>query len=177
MVKIINVSNLITDVLYEEDGEDRRPDLDQRVNEILGLRPNDVDEILGKLPEEIEGIKSLFQLHTMQESDVEEIYHESCPKCGSGKSVKYCADCGGSLIRTGPEEARESRRKIVVAEDSEAIRTAIVSLLKKRGYKVLIAINGAEAVEITKDEQPDMVLMDIRMPIMDGIRGVENPPA
>ena len=58
------------------------------------------------------------------------------------------------------------------AEDSEAIRTAIVTLLRKRGYKTLIALNGEEAVELARQEQPDLILMDIKMPVMDGIEAL-----
>jgi CheY-like chemotaxis protein len=52
--------------------------------------------------------------------------------------------------------------KVLVAEDSEAIRTAIVILLKKRGFEVVVAMNGEEAVQLSGTTNPDLILMDIR---------------
>ncbi len=175
LTKVINVSNLITDVLYEEDGEERRATLDERAGEYLGLDQRQLDEILDVLPGEIESVKSLFQLDRSLEAQpeaMEKTYHDLCPKCDSGFSVKFCGDCGTSLLRTDKKERGEGGNKVLVAEDSEAIRTAIVTLLRKRGYKIFIALNGEEAVEMARQEQPDLILMDIKMPVMDGIEAL-----
>jgi two-component system alkaline phosphatase synthesis response regulator PhoP len=60
--------------------------------------------------------------------------------------------------------------KILVAEDETDIRELVAfSLANIGGYQVLKAKNGAEAVEMAKTEQPDLVLMDVRMPKMTGV--------
>jgi len=59
------------------------------------------------------------------------------------------------------------KKKIVVADDEEIIRTALTELLFDR-YYVLTAIDGREAVEIAERESPDLIIMDIIMPKMDG---------
>ena len=57
---------------------------------------------------------------------------------------------------------------ILVAEDHLDSRDALRALLEAFGYRVLVAADGRQAVEIATAEQPDLVLMDIMMPEMDG---------
>jgi len=59
--------------------------------------------------------------------------------------------------------------KVLVADDSEANLKLIRVLLQNNGYEVIEALNGDEAVKYTRLNHPDLILMDIRMPIMDGI--------
>jgi len=54
------------------------------------------------------------------------------------------------------------------------MRSKASKLLSQEGYEVVEASNGAEAVEAYKAEKPDLVLMDITMPVMDGIEAVKN---
>ncbi len=58
--------------------------------------------------------------------------------------------------------------KILVAEDEPASRLIFSTLLKDYGYEVLSCENGLECVNIAKREKPDIILLDIRMPVMDG---------
>jgi CheY-like chemotaxis protein len=62
--------------------------------------------------------------------------------------------------------------KILVVEDMEDSRDYLKFLLELSNYKVIEAANGKEAVEIVKKESPDLILMDISMPVMDGITAV-----
>lgn len=72
------------------------------------------------------------------------------------------------------EESSPERRTVVVAEDEALIRLDIVEILKDHGFEVLAeAGNGEEAVELTREHQPDVVLMDVKMPKMDGISAAE----
>ncbi len=57
---------------------------------------------------------------------------------------------------------------ILVVDDSEDIREVLKASLNKRGYKVVEAVNGKEAVEIAKSVGPDLILMDLTMPVLDG---------
>jgi CheY-like chemotaxis protein len=59
--------------------------------------------------------------------------------------------------------------KILVVDDDMINRKLLNVLLKKSGYNVIEAENGMEALNIIKQEQIDMILLDIIMPIMDGI--------
>ncbi|WP_421083988.1 ANTAR domain-containing response regulator [Rothia nasimurium] len=70
-----------------------------------------------------------------------------------------------------PENHEEqAARTVIVAEDEALIRLDIVEILKDQGYKVIAETdNGKKAVELAEEHQPDLVLMDVNMPIMDGI--------
>jgi two-component system alkaline phosphatase synthesis response regulator PhoP len=59
------------------------------------------------------------------------------------------------------------KKKILIADDEESIRLTVGRLLAN-DYAVLEAANGAEAVEIAKGQKPDLILMDLIMPKMDG---------
>ncbi len=60
------------------------------------------------------------------------------------------------------------KAKVLIADDVEDNRNLIVKNFENTQVEVITASNGAEAVELVKNEKPDVVLMDIRMPVMDG---------
>ena len=71
-------------------------------------------------------------------------------------------------IRNRP--AREgSPRHLLLVEDSETTRALFVEMLTLHGHRVDVARNGAEAVEKCRRRRYDMILMDLQMPVMDGI--------
>lgn len=59
-------------------------------------------------------------------------------------------------------------KRILVAEDTES-NFLLLSIILRKEYKVFRARNGQEAVEIYAAEHPDLILMDIKMPLMDGL--------
>ena len=63
--------------------------------------------------------------------------------------------------------------KILIAEDERDIRELISFTLQFAGYEVVVAINGAEAVERALETHPDLILMDVRMPRMTGYQACE----
>jgi len=69
----------------------------------------------------------------------------------------------------GPE-----RPTILVADDNEDCRVALRTLLEAIGYRVLEAGDGDDAVEVTRSERPDLVLMDIMMPGVDGLEAARR---
>ncbi len=64
--------------------------------------------------------------------------------------------------------------KILIAEDERDIRDLITFTLRFAGYDVVAFPNGAEAWENAAKEQPDLILMDVRMPIMTGYEACEK---
>lgn len=58
---------------------------------------------------------------------------------------------------------------ILVVDDEEAIRTSLRSILEDEGYQVMVASSGAEALKIYGTDPPDLMLLDIWMPEMDGL--------
>jgi len=61
-----------------------------------------------------------------------------------------------------------NNKKILVVDDEAHIRRVIEIKLKKRGYQVITAKNGQEGFDIVQTQQPDVVISDINMPVMDG---------
>ena len=58
--------------------------------------------------------------------------------------------------------------KILLVEDNEMNRDMLSRRLTRRGYDVVIAIDGAAGVAMAKSESPDLILMDMSLPVMDG---------
>jgi DNA-binding response OmpR family regulator len=58
--------------------------------------------------------------------------------------------------------------KILIAEDERDIRDLVAFTLRFAGYEVVTAANGEEAVQLATKENPDLILMDVRMPRMTG---------
>ena len=57
---------------------------------------------------------------------------------------------------------------ILLVEDNEMNRDMLSRRLIRRGFEVLFALDGAEAVAMAKTAQPDLILMDMNLPVMDG---------
>ena len=64
--------------------------------------------------------------------------------------------------------------RIELVEDNEDNRDMLSRRLTRKGYEVLIAVNGAEAVEMVEREKPELVLMDISLPVMDGFEATRR---
>jgi len=59
--------------------------------------------------------------------------------------------------------------KILIVDDDVGIRKLLSRFLEREGYKVIEAENGLEGVEIAKKNHPDLIVMDVVMPRMDGL--------
>ena len=58
--------------------------------------------------------------------------------------------------------------KILLVEDNEMNRDMLSRRLQRKGYEVVLAVDGQNGVEMTKTEAPDLVLMDMSLPVLDG---------
>jgi CheY-like chemotaxis protein len=65
------------------------------------------------------------------------------------------------------------QKKILIAEDYADIRLMMKMLVRGYGYEVIEASDGYEAVEKVKQHHPDLILMDLSMPIMNGLTATE----
>ncbi|MFL6336300.1 MAG: response regulator [Pyrinomonadaceae bacterium] len=66
------------------------------------------------------------------------------------------------------------QKTVLVAEDSADTRAVLRRVLATYGYRVVEAADGGEAVELAVRECPDLVLMDLNMPVMDGLAATER---
>jgi two-component system cell cycle response regulator DivK len=67
------------------------------------------------------------------------------------------------------DETEKTKQTIMVVEDYDDTRVLLKHALEIKGYRVLEAVNGQEAIDIAEREQPDLILMDLDLPILDGI--------
>jgi two-component system, cell cycle response regulator DivK len=58
--------------------------------------------------------------------------------------------------------------KILLVEDNELNRDMLSRRLLKKGFEILIAVDGAESVQLAREALPDLILMDMSLPVMDG---------
>ena len=58
--------------------------------------------------------------------------------------------------------------RILLVEDNEDNRDMLIRRLQRRGYDVLVAIDGQEGVALAQSELPDLILMDMGLPVLDG---------
>jgi CheY-like chemotaxis protein len=64
--------------------------------------------------------------------------------------------------------------KVLIAEDNEVNRELLRELLEMREYTVLEACNGQEALQLLENAQPDILLLDLSMPVLDGFGTIQR---
>lgn len=78
------------------------------------------------------------------------------------------------LKKLSLKDNKSTPTRILYVEDAEVMRDTIFRLLEVYGYKVAYAKNGQEGVEMVLQWKPDLVLMDLNMPIMDGYNAIHE---
>ena len=75
-----------------------------------------------------------------------------------------------------PQEphVRPTGRRILVAEDNDVNLDMILDMLSIDGHHVTVARNGAQAIELAQSTKPEIILMDYRMPVMNGLEAVQR---
>jgi len=63
--------------------------------------------------------------------------------------------------------------KVLIVDDDDLNREIMEAFLSLNGYYVLIAGNGARAIELSQAEQPDIIVLDLRLPDMSGLKVIE----
>ncbi len=180
LIRVVNTSSLVTDVFYEEDREKGVSLLRERAQEHFGLDEQSIEDILEKVPGEMQEAGATFDLKIRlkappKKDDGESLDSETllqeCPKCGSKGTGKFCIECGTRLTRG---QKKDSNKCILIAEDSVATRRALAFILQRMGYEVMEAVNGAEALDLAKKKTPDLVMLDILMPVLGGIEALKG---
>src|SRR5215212_11637634 len=79
---------------------------------------------------------------------------------------------GHSRIRSGQEPSMSQSARILIVDDEATIRLTLGTLLKRIGYEVTSAENGHEAIALLEQQRFDLMLVDLKMPEMDGMQVV-----
>jgi CheY-like chemotaxis protein len=75
---------------------------------------------------------------------------------------------------TNDTHSPTSAHTILLAEDSETTISIISDYLMSKGFHIIVAMDGQQAVEYAIRYQPDVILMDVQMPVMDGLAAIEQ---
>ncbi|MEE3716338.1 PAS domain S-box protein [Tumidithrix elongata RA019] len=124
-------------------------------------------------------VKRIVELHGGQVGLTSEVGVGSC------FSIEMpCAASAASLPESSPQSGDsgvepslpklETSPLILLAEDNPANISTVSAYLEAKGYRMLLATNGLEAVELAKTHHPDLILMDIQIPEMDGIEAMQQ---
>src|SRR5262245_34527022 len=89
----------------------------------------------------------------------------------SSSSKKYTrvTKFGPSPTAIAAKRAKDAERVILVADDNDDTRMAFATVLKAKGYKVVEAADGEEAINVTMHENPGLLLLDLELPRLDGL--------
>jgi len=71
-------------------------------------------------------------------------------------------------------ESGEGKKKILVADDQTELRMVLSERLQRAGYDTLTAADGVEALEKAREGRPDLILLDVMMPRMNGFQVLER---
>jgi signal transduction histidine kinase/CheY-like chemotaxis protein len=77
-------------------------------------------------------------------------------------------------VTISKEESLSNKPLILVVDDDEGIRSLLTQILVNAGYEVIPAENGKEAIELAKKKKPDLITMDLMMPVMDGETAIKH---
>jgi PAS domain S-box-containing protein len=120
-------------------------------------------------------VKRLVKLHGGQVSLGSVVGLGSCFAIDLPCGAEVCV-VEGSL--EGPQPALPapplSSPLILLAEDNEANTTTICSYLRAKGFQIIVAKDGGEAITLTQTSCPDLILMDIQMPKVDGLQAIQT---
>lgn len=107
---------------------------------------------------------------------VTSLAHEAFPHSASDRPPPLRRVPLPRLSTVQPPEQEEAARApvVLIAEDHEDSRDALRTLLDAFGFRVVEAVNGREAVERALAERPDVILMDMMMPKVDGFQATRE---
>ncbi|MCL4294640.1 MAG: PAS domain S-box protein [Anaerolineae bacterium] len=99
----------------------------------------------------------------------------SLPCLGEGSPVEAVAHQPSGSPPAGLEKGSGQKRPLILlAEDNEANIETLRPYLGAKGYRLKVARNGSQAVQMAQEERPAVILMDIQMPVLDGLEAIRQ---
>lgn len=66
------------------------------------------------------------------------------------------------------------RKKILIVEDSEVIQLLVQTILEEKDYEFFVSNDGQEALDFLEKQTPDLIILDLMMPVMDGFKFLDE---
>jgi len=112
----------------------------------------------------IEGLNDMTAIETKRLIELLDIeYEKAIKEKDSGRAI------GIALMKAGIKADSSTRGQVLIVDDNKGLCKTLSFILNKKGYTTTIASNGAEAIKLVTERPFDLILMDIRMPLMDGV--------
>lgn len=97
-----------------------------------------------------------------------------CPQCGVAAppdlAIRFCGRCGAALEG---EVLAAKQKYVLLVDDSSLSRRKMAAILKRLGCRVVEAEDGSQAIELARAEPPDLIVMDVMMPVMSGLEALK----
>jgi len=157
----------------------------------IGIAPENLDKLFrpfvqidAALNRQYEGtglglalVKQIVELHGGEVGVSSEVGRGSCFTVDLpwGDDVPACEPQAPSPSEAEPESSEPPPPGLILlAEDNEANISTMSSYLGAKGYHLILAKNGAEAIALARSQRPDLILMDVQMPEMDGLEAIRH---
>ena len=128
-------------------------------------------EIIGVLYRTTRGSEALEEIKNFQQAKLTFREGDLSFKQGVDSELPPTGEILRSLgVASGEKALNEIGKKILVVEDSATVRKVIVKMLSQEGFRVMEAENGFEALAQLNETRPDLILLDIVMPGIDGYK-------
>jgi signal transduction histidine kinase len=109
------------------------------------------------------------ELHVESKLNVGSRFWFTIPLTACKTEIKYTNTSKSNIIGV-----KSNNFTILVVDDKEPNRTVLHNLLKPLGFKIIEAENGQDAIDKVNDSKPNAIIMDIRMPVMDGLEATRR---
>ena len=133
------------------------------------LEPEALATIIDAVPAHVASASAARSDRDIAEAAVNEKQRETSLRAAAGDATTAPPSETSKGARRGSDGARQMPLRILIADDSAAVRDSLARLLEDMGHQVRGAQDGAEAVELAQRWRPDFVLLDVHMPKLNGI--------